>query len=97
MGEDAALSSDDAVGLHARSKMLSGGERCREGLEVAVVDPDELSLEVQRSLELSFVMHLGKHIHAEVMCAARQIFRRLVINGGHDDQDAVSAPGPRLQ
>ena len=94
---DAALADEQPVGRHQRRQTLGHSERRLEGLQIAVVDADERRGEVQRPLELRLVMHLEEHVHAE---RQRHLFERLCLgvrHRRHDDEDAVGAPGARLE
>ncbi len=64
MGEDAALGDDNAIGRHQRRETLGGRKRGGEGLEIAIVDADELRVELERPVKLGLVMHFGEHVHA---------------------------------
>ena len=76
---------------------LADGERRLEGAQVAVVDADQPALERQRALEFALVMDLDQHVEPEVMRGLVERARGIVVDGGHDDEDAVGAPGARLQ
>src|SRR5262245_858757 len=95
--ENSALADGDATCRNSRCQAPAGGERGLERLQIAVVDSDEPRSQAQRALELALVVHLQQDIHAERDGAGFQIPRHLVVDGGHDDQDAVRAPGPRLR
>src|SRR5262245_3510921 len=60
---NAAFGHDDAVVGNARSQSLRGLERRLEGLQVAIVDPNQSAVESQRTVELLPVVHLGNGIH----------------------------------
>ena len=51
----------------------------------------------QRALELVAVMHLDQHVHAAEMAEPRQLGRELVVEAGHDQQDAVGTERPGLE
>ena len=95
--EDAALADEQPVGRHQRRQALGHGERRLEGPEVAVVDADERRGEPQRALELRLVVHLDEHVHAERERRLLERLRLVVGDRRHDDQDAVGAPGARLE
>ena len=52
--------------------------------------------EAQRALKLGLVVDLEQHVHAERERRAFEIARRRVVDRRHDDEDAVGAPGARL-
>ena len=64
--EEAALADHDAVARDARREPLADRERGLEGAQVAVVDADQPRLQLQRALELIFVVHFDQHVHAIV-------------------------------
>ena len=94
---DAALGDDDRVGGNERRQPLADFERGLEGPEVAVVDADQPAFERQRALEFGLVVDLDQHVEAEVVRGLVERARRLVVDRRHDDEDAVGAPGARLQ
>ena len=58
--------------------------------------PISRDFKLQRALEFGLVMHLDQHVHAE---RERRVFERSRPSRRrrrHDDQDAVGAPGARL-
>ena len=59
--------------------------------------PMSWRVEHERAIELGLIMDLDQHVHAEIAGGSRQILRRRIVDRGHDDEDAVGAPGPRLQ
>ena len=95
--KDAALADDDAVARHQRRQRLGHGERDVEGAQVAVVDADEPGAEGQGALELAGVVHLDERVHAERVRRLDESGRRFVTDARHDDEDAVGAPGARLE
>ena len=96
-GEDAAFADDDAVGRDERRELLADAERHLEGAQVAVVDADELRAERQRALEFGAVVDLDQHVHAEPVGGVDQRARLRVGDARHDDEDAIGAPGARLE
>ncbi len=94
--EDAALADDDAVFRHARRESFGRRQRRLEGFEVAIVDADEAAIEAQRAVQLRRVVHLDDGIHAPVLGGAGEIGRERIVHFSHDDEDAIRAPGPRL-
>ena len=48
-------------------------------------------------LKLGLVMHLGEDVHAERLRGGGQLVRGRIIDRSHDDEDAVGAPGARLE
>ena len=44
-----------------------------------------------------FVVDLDQHVEAEVVRGLVERARGLVVDRGHDDEDAVGAPGARLE
>ena len=57
-----------------------------------------ISGERKRSARSSsaLVMDLDQHVHAEREGRVLEVLRRVIVDRGHDDQDAVGAPGARL-
>src|SRR5262245_10254425 len=95
--ENPALANGDATWRNSRRQAPAGGERGLERLEIAVVDSDEPRAQAQSTLELSLVVYFQQDIHAERGGAGFQVPRHLVVDRGHDNQDAVRGPGPRLR
>src|SRR5499426_403536 len=95
--ENSALADGDAIRRNSRRQAPAGGERRLERLQIAVVDSDEPRAQAQRALELALVVHLQQDVHAERAGARLQVPRHLIVDRGHDDQNAVGAPGPRLR
>src|SRR5262249_37355070 len=62
---DPALADDDAIARYVRRELLARGQRGIEGLEVAVVDPDQPRFQLERTVELVGIVHLEQHVHAE--------------------------------
>ena len=85
-----------------RSRGTSGASRSliasvvSKVLQVAVVDADEPRFQPQRALELGFVMDFDQHVHAEACAAASSRARSVVVDRGHDDEDAIGAPARAL-
>src|SRR5262245_57470080 len=95
--ENSALAHSDAICGNSRRQAPPGDERRLERLQIAVVDSDEPRAQAQRALELALVVHLQQDVHAERAGARLQVPRHLIVDRGHDDQNAVGAPGPRLR
>src|SRR5262245_30261735 len=95
--ENSALADGNATCRNSRRQAPAGGERGLECLQITVVDSDEPRPQAQRALELALVVHLQQDIHAERDSGRFQVPRHLIVDRGHDDQDAVRAPGPRLR
>src|SRR5499427_7229516 len=94
--KDTALAHDNTVRRAPRRQTPAGGERRLKGLEVAVVDADQPRAQAQRPFELMFVMDLQQDVHAERLRGVLEILCHAVLDCRHDDQDAISPPGPRL-
>ena len=58
---------------------------------------DQPPFKRQRALEFGLVMGLDQDVEAEVMRGLVERLGDFVVDGGHDDEDAVGAPGARLQ
>ena len=58
--------------------------------------PIEPRAPAQRALELPLVVDLEQHVHAERDRGVLEVLRQAVVDRRHDDQDAVGAPGARL-
>ena len=67
-----------------------------EGLEVAVVDPDQPVVDRQRAPELFLVVDLDKHVHPEFPREGGELPGPVVFESGHDQQDAIGPDRPRL-
>ena len=80
-----------------RRELLADAERDLEGAQIPVVDADELGAERQRAVEFRPVVHLDQHVHAEIVRRVDQRARLLVGDARHDDEDAIRAPGARLE
>ena len=78
---------------HADGEVDRGLQRRFEGAQIAVVDADELGVEAERAVELDLVVHFDQRVHAPLGGGVEQIARRVVADGGEDDEDAVGAPG----
>ena len=50
----------------------------------------------ERPFQLRLVMDLDEHVEAELARRLLEALRLVVGDRGHDDEDAVGAPGPRL-
>ena len=64
--------------------------------EVAIVDADQPAVELQGAVELVLVVHLGDGVHAPGLGVGAERAGHHVVDGGHDDQDAVGAQRARL-
>ena len=78
-----------------RRQTLGGGKRGGEGLEVAVVDADQLGVELKRAVKLGLVMHLGEHVHAEIGRAASARSRAVASSTAAMMMRMQSAPSAR--
>jgi hypothetical protein len=91
---DAAFAHQLAVGGDQRGQPFGGAQIGLHDLEIAVVDADQLRFQLQRPLQLGFIVHLDQHVHA---VTERDIFhvRHFGIGKRRDDQqDAIGAQGP---
>src|SRR5436190_23716478 len=96
-GKEAALADHDVVARDQRREALGRFESCLEGLQVAVVDADQSRLEPQGTVEFRLVVDLDQHVHAVTERRVFQRGRRRIVDAGHDDQNAIGAPGARLR
>ena len=92
----AALGDDDPVARDFLGQTLADVERDGKVVQIAVVDSDETRLERERALQLLLVVHFDQHVHAQIMRGGVERLCGVVVNGGHDDEDAVGAEGARL-
>ena len=97
VGEDATFGDDDPVLRDEPGEVLAHRERSLEIAQIAVVDADEPRLQRQGAGELMFVVDFDQHIHLEIMRRLVECARRVVLDGSHDDEDRVGAPGARLE
>ena len=51
----------------------------------------------KRAIEFGFVVNLQQHIHAEIEGGVLDILGGGIIERGHDDQNAIGAPGARFR
>src|SRR6266446_8787622 len=91
-----ALSDGDTAGWDPRRQALADRKRRLERLEVSIVDPNQLRAHPKRPFELGFVVYFQQGIHAECLRGLFKLLGGVVVDGGHDDQDAVCAPCSRL-
>ena len=82
---------------NVRLETLADVERSLESAQVAIVDADEPALEGKRALQFRLVVRLDQHVQAEVVRRFIQSPGGFVVDGRHDDEDAVRAPGPGLE
>ena len=98
MGEDAAFgrrrcgrSGSAARAARDTASEVSKVRRSR------LLTPIEPCVERQGALQLALVVDLDQHVHAEVRAPSRSSARASAsVDARHDDQDAVGAPGARL-
>ena len=89
--------TSDAVGRHQRREALGDGERRLEGAEVAVVDADQPArrgASARSSSASSWTSTSTSMPRSSGGVLERA--RLVVVDAGHDDQDAVGAQRPGL-
>src|SRR5574337_374973 len=94
---DAALRDDDLAGRDMRLQPFTNVERDFKRAKIAIVDADETALERERPLTLAFVVGLDQDVEPEIVRGLVEGLGRLVVDRRHDDEDAVRAPGARLE
>ena len=86
-----------------RSAGISGVSRSQTSSEVSKVRRSRLLTPISRPSSASarsssvFVVDLDQHVEAEVVRGLVERARAVVVDRGHDDEDAIGAPGARLQ
>src|SRR5262249_29945078 len=95
-GENSALRHRDAPGGNSRRKALRGRKRGLEGAQIAIVDAEEPRAQLDRALELGFIVPLKQHIHVIGEGSCLKLLCEWVGDARHDDQDAVGTPGACL-
>ncbi len=93
---DPAFADDDPVARNLGGEPLAGFQRGVKGFQVAVVDADQARLQLERAFKLVGIVDFEQHVHAEREGCVFKRLRRCIVDAGHDDQDAVGAPGSRL-
>ena len=88
--------TSDAIGGHEPRQALRCRERRLEGFQIAIVDTDQPGFQAQRAVQFLLVVHLDQHVHSKRNGCAFELPRAGVVNGGHDDQDAIGTGGARF-
>src|SRR6266705_6525976 len=89
--ENPAFGDHDPRRGNMRQQAKRCVERSLETSQVAVVDADERSGELEGEVELGAVVHFGEHRHAERDRESFQLAHPRRRERGHDEQNAVGA------
>ena len=92
----AALADDDLAGRDGGRKALGDLQVGLEGTKVAVVDPDDLGVDLEGLLELGLVMHLDERLHPKLLREGAELSEQAGIEHRDYQEDRVSAVRPRL-
>ena len=96
-GFDAAFGDLDDVGRDAVDELERGIEVNVEGMEVAVVDPDEVASGGEGAVEFGGVVDFAEDVELEFAGAAMERDELVLFEGGDDEQDGVGAAGAGLE
>ena len=91
------LSATISRSFGAGAQALASLKRNLEIAQIAVVDADQRRFERQGAVEFGFVMRLDQHVHMQVMRRDIEGARLLIVDAGHDDENAVGAGGARFK
>ena len=95
-GEDAAFADDLLAPGHQRRQPVGYRQVGGEGVQIAVVDPDDLGAGVQRHIEFAFVVDLHQALHPVCLGCFQQFLQLAWLQDGHDEQQSVGPGGPGL-
>ncbi len=67
-----------------------------EGFQIAVVDADQLRFQAKRPFQLILIMDFYENVHAVREGRLFELGGAAVVDGGHDDEDAIGADARAL-
>jgi hypothetical protein len=94
---DARFGHQQTIARHQWREPLGGGEVDVQGAKVAIVNADDCSAERDSAPNLSLVMRLDQHVHAEAARLGHDPGRVPIVEQRKEDEYGVCAMKPRLR
>ncbi len=95
--QNAAFADDQLADGNAGQEIDRGPQRHGEAAQVAVIDADQRSLELEGAVQLGPVVYLHQHVHAVVERACLESRKAGVFQRGDDQEDRIGAERARLR
>ena len=94
---DTAFGDNHTVAGDLFRQRQGGVQAGLEGMQVAVVDADQLGVEIHRPLQLFLGMYFHQHIAASLLGGVVELVHLFIRQGRRDQQNGVGPHGPGLE